>query len=212
MSIKYIPKVIEHFKNPHSQGVIENPDAEALVGSPTCGDQIAIYLKINNDVIEDIKFESYGCASNIATASIVTDLAKGKTLEEALSIKWTEAVQELGGLPPVKYHCSVLAVDGLRAAIKDYLRKTGRLPEEELSSDLVREELYHVIYPPQGLDIVSLKRVKYIGVDDGKVRIEISFAHDDPYLQEIIDEIKEKVSDLPGVKDIEVVNQGRGDL
>jgi len=76
----------------------------------------------------------------------------------------------------------------------------------------VREELYHVIYPPQGLDIVSLKRVKYIGVDDGKVRIEISFAHDDPYLQEIIDEIKEKVSDLPGVKDIEVVNQGRGDL
>lgn len=212
MSIKYNPKVIEHFKNPHNQGVIENPDAEALVGSPACGDQIAIYLKINNDVIEDIEFESYGCASNIATASIVTDLAKGKTLEEALSIKWTEAVQELGGLPPVKYHCSVLAVDGLRAAIKDYLRKTGRLPEEELSSDLVREELYHVIYPPQGLDIVSLKRVKYIGVDDGKVRIEISFAHDDPYLQEIIDEIKEKVSDLPGVKDIEVVNQGRGDL
>jgi len=212
MSIKYNPKVIEHFKNPHNQGVIENPDAEALVGSPACGDQIAIYLKINNDVIEDIKFESYGCASNIATASIVTDLAKGKTLEEALSIKWTEAVQELGGLPPVKYHCSVLAVDGLRAAIKDYLRKTGRLPEEELSSDLVREELYHVIYPPQGLDIVSLKRVKYIGVDDGKVRIEISFAHDDPYLQEIIDEIKEKFSDLPGVKDIEVVNQGRGDL
>ncbi len=212
MSIKYNPKVIEHFKNPHNQGVIENPDAEALVGSPACGDQIAIYLKINNDVIEDIKFESYGCASNIATASIVTDLAKGKTLEEALSIKWTEAVQELGGLPPVKYHCSVLAVDGLRAAIKDYLRKTGRLPEEELSSDLVREELYHVIYPPQGLDIVSLKRVKYIGVDDGKVRIEISFAHDDPYLQEIIDEIKEKVSDLSGVKDIEVVNQGRGDL
>ncbi|HOP45510.1 MAG TPA: iron-sulfur cluster assembly protein [Coprothermobacter proteolyticus] len=76
----------------------------------------------------------------------------------------------------------------------------------------MREELYHVIYPPQGLDIVSLKRVKYIGVDDGKVRIEISFAHDDPYLQEIIDEIKEKVSDLSGVKDIEVVNQGRGDL
>jgi nitrogen fixation NifU-like protein len=212
MSIKYNPKVIEHFKNPHNQGVIENPDAEALVGSPACGDQIAIYLKINNDAIEDIKFESYGCASNIATASIVTDLAKGKTLEEALSIKWTEAVQELGGLPPVKYHCSVLAVDGLRAAIKDYLRKTGRLPEEELSSDLVREELYHVIYPPQGLDIVSLKRVKYIGVDDGKVRIEISFAHDDPYLQEIIDEIKEKVSDLTGVKDLEVVNQGRGDL
>jgi len=98
MSIKYNPKVIEHFKNPHNQGVIENPDAEALVGSPACGDQIAIYLKINNDVIEDIKFESYGCASNIATASIVTDLAKGKTLEEALSIKWTEAVQELGGL------------------------------------------------------------------------------------------------------------------
>jgi nitrogen fixation NifU-like protein len=211
MSIKYNPKVIEHFKNPHNQGVIENPDAEALVGSPACGDQIAIYLKIKDDVIEDIKFESYGCASNIATASIVTDLAKGKTLDEALSIKWTEAVQELGGLPPVKYHCSVLAVDGLRAAIKDYLRKEGRLPEEELSPDLVRGELYHVIYPPQGIDIVAIKRVKYIGVEDGKVRIEISFAHDDPYLQEIIDEIKEKVSDLPGVKEVEVVNAGRGD-
>ncbi len=210
MAIKYNEKVIDHFLHPRNMGRIENPDAEAVVGSPACGDQVAIYLKIDpeTDRIEDIKFESFGCASNIATASIITELAKGKTIDEAMQITWKKAVDELGGLPPVKYHCSVLAVDGLRSAIRHYLMKQGRIKPEDLSVDLVRGELYHVIYPPLGVDIVSAKKVKYIGIDDGVVTVEIDFPPDDPYLDEIIHEVEEKVSVLPGVKGVKVVNVG----
>lgn len=211
MAIKYNEKVIDHFLHPRNLGKIENPDAEAVVGSPACGDQVAIYLKIDPETekIEDIKFESFGCASNIATASIITELAKGKTIDEAMNISWKTAVDELGGLPPVKYHCSILAVDGLRAAIRNYLMKQGKIKPEDLSSDLVREELYHVIYPPLGVDIVSARRVKYIGVEDGVVTIDIDFSPDDPYLEEIKHEIEEKVSVLPGVKKIIINNVGQ---
>ncbi len=210
MAIKYNEKVVDHFLHPRNLGRIENPDAEAVVGSPACGDQVAIYLKIDPETekIEDIKFESFGCASNIATASIITELAKGKTIDEAMDITWKKAVDELGGLPPIKYHCSVLAVDGLRSAIRHYLMKEGRIKPEDLNNDLVRGELYHVIYPPLGIDIVSAKRVKYIGVDDGVVTIDIAFDDEDPYLDEIIHEIEEKVSVLPGVKEIKVNNVG----
>jgi len=211
MAIKYNEKVIDHFLHPRNLGKIENPDAESVVGSPACGDQVAIYLKIDPETekIEDIGFESFGCASNIATASIITELAKGKTVDEAMSISWKTAVDELGGLPPVKYHCSILAVDGLRSAIRHYLMKQGKIKPEDLSSDLVREELYHIIYPPLGVDIVSAKRVKYIGVDNGVITIDIDFTPDDPYLEEIKHEIKEKVSVLPGVKEIIINNVGR---
>jgi len=211
MAIKYNEKVIDHFLHPRNLGKLENPDAEAVVGSPACGDQVAIYLKIDPETekIEDIKFESFGCASNIATASIITELAKGKTIDEAMKISWKKAVDELGGLPPVKYHCSILAVDGLRSAIRHYLMKQGRIKPEDLNSDLVREELYHVIYPPLGVDIVSARRVKYIGVEDGVVTIDIDFSPDDPYLEEIKHEIEEKVSVLPGVKEIIINNVGQ---
>jgi NifU-like protein involved in Fe-S cluster formation len=113
---------MEHFRHPRNVGEIEDADAKAVEGSPACGDMVAVYLKVDPDElrIRDIKFESYGCASNIATGSIITELAKGKTLEEAKQIGWEEASDALGGLPPIKTHCSVLAVEGLRAAIQNH--------------------------------------------------------------------------------------------
>ncbi|WP_448516864.1 iron-sulfur cluster assembly scaffold protein [Pseudothermotoga sp.] len=118
--LKYTELVLDHFKNPRNLGRIENPDAEATEGSIACGDMMTVYLKIEDNKIVDIKFESYGCAANIATASMMTEVVKGLTLEEAKKITWKDIVERLGGLPPVKYHCSNLAIDTLRKAISAY--------------------------------------------------------------------------------------------
>ncbi len=138
MAIKYSEKVIEHFKDPHNVGELAEPTGFATEGSPACGDQLSVYLDIEEgtNLIKDIKFKSYGCASNIATASIITDMAKGKTIEEAKKLTWKQAADELGGLPPVKMHCSVLAVDALRSAIKDYETKhLGKHFDDSLSKE-----------------------------------------------------------------------------
>lgn len=126
----YSEKVLEHFQNPHNQGKIPDADGIGEVGNPICGDIMKIYLKIKrsddnpedieNDIIEDIKFETLGCGAAIASTSILTDLVKGKTIAEALKITKQNVVDALGGLPPLKIHCSVLAVDGLKAAVEDY--------------------------------------------------------------------------------------------
>ena len=130
----YSPKVLEHFQNPHNQGKIENADGIGEVGNPVCGDMMKIYLKIKrsadapnfeNDIIEDIKFETLGCGAAIASTSMLTDLAKGKTISDALKITKKDVVNELGGLPEVKVHCSLLAVDGLKKATQDYLDKNN---------------------------------------------------------------------------------------
>lgn len=118
--LKYTELVLDHFKNPRNLGRIENADAEATEGSVACGDMMTVYLKIEDGKIVDIKFESYGCAANIATASMMTEVVKGLTLEEAKKITWKDIIERLGGLPPVKYHCSNLAVDTLRKAIEAY--------------------------------------------------------------------------------------------
>lgn len=118
--LPYTPKVLELFKNPRNLGRIEDADAFAQAGSPACGDVISIYLRIVDGVIEDAKFESYGCAANIAAASVLTDMVRGKTLREAWGIDWQMVADELGGLPPVKRHCSILAVGALRRAIRRY--------------------------------------------------------------------------------------------
>ena len=122
MAIIYTKKVLEHFKNPHNVGEIKDADAEATEGSMACGDMVTIYLKVDKKTsrIKDIKFKSYGCASNIATASVLTEMAKGKTLEEAKKIKFEDITNELGGLPTQKVHCSVLAAKTLKSAIKNY--------------------------------------------------------------------------------------------
>jgi len=116
----YTQKVLEHFKNPHNQGVIQDADAIGQEGNPTCGDIMKIYLKINNNIIQDVKFETLGCAAAIAVSSALTDLAKGKSLDEALNITKDTVVNDLGGLPDVKVHCSMLGVDALHQAIKKY--------------------------------------------------------------------------------------------
>lgn len=118
--LKYSSEVMEHFLNPHNMGEIEKPDGEGQVGSPVCGDIMKIQIKVENDRIKDIKFKTLGCAAALASSSVLTDLAKGKTLEEAGKITREDVVKELGGLPAVKIHCSVLAQDALRKAIEDY--------------------------------------------------------------------------------------------
>lgn len=119
----YSDKVIEHFKNPHNQGSIPDADAVGEEGNPVCGDVMKVYLKIGDDKIKDIKFETLGCAAAIAVSSALTDLAKGKTLDEAMKITKDTIVDDLGGLPVQKVHCSMLGVDALRQAIEKFRNK-----------------------------------------------------------------------------------------
>ncbi len=121
----YSEKVLEHFKNPKNVGEMENPDGTGHVGNPVCGDIMELYIKVENNVITDAKFKTFGCGAAIATSSMVTELVKGKTIEEALEISNKAVAEALGGLPPIKMHCSVLAEEALRSAIGDYLKKSG---------------------------------------------------------------------------------------
>jgi nitrogen fixation NifU-like protein len=119
----YTEKVMEHFRNPHNMGEIPDADGIGTVGNPVCGDLMTIYIKVKDNKIADIKFKTFGCGAAIATSSMITELAKGKTIEEALKITRGDVADSLGGLPPIKMHCSNLAADGLHAAIEDYLKK-----------------------------------------------------------------------------------------
>jgi len=208
MVIKYSELVIKHFKNPHNVGTIDKADASATEGSPACGDQLTVYLKVNPEtqLIEDIKFQSYGCASNIATASIITDLALGKTLEQAKGITWKQAADELGGLPPIKMHCSVLAVDALRSAIKNWEHKyLGKEIDDSLNKKNIAKELQKVIYGKIGVDIVSLKLLKYIGVDEkNNVLLEIAVKKDDPFLDDVKHEINERLEKFPDIASVKI--------
>jgi nitrogen fixation NifU-like protein len=123
----YSEKVMEHFRNPRNVGEIKDADGVGLVGNPVCGDLMKITIKVDDDRITDIKFQTFGCGAAIATSSMVTELAKGLTLEEAIKISRKTVADALGGLPPQKMHCSNLAADGLRRAIVDYLKKNGRM-------------------------------------------------------------------------------------
>ena len=208
MKFPYSEKVLEHFRNPHNVGNIENPDGKGLEGSPACGDMVAVYIKVNpkTKVIEDIKFESYGCASNIATASVITDLARGKTLDEAKKITWKLASEELGGLPPIKAHCSVLAVEGLRAAIRDYEEKHGLVIEKETTTEeVVRSRLKHVMNPLTGLDIIRTNLILKTSIEDGVVRVVVDLPADHQFASAIKEDITEKLRSLWDVKRINVV-------
>ena len=125
MAMNYSPLVMEHFRNPRNVGEIENADGVGEVGNAKCGDIMKIFLKIENDIITDVKFKTFGCASAIATSSIATELIKGKPLSEALELTNRAVVEALGGLPAVKIHCSVLAEEAVKAAVKDYYDKNG---------------------------------------------------------------------------------------
>ena len=119
----YSEKVMDHFRNPRNMGEIADADGVGTVGNPVCGDLMTIYIKVKDDKLTDVKFKTFGCGAAIATSSMITDLAKGKTLGEAMKITRANVAENLGGLPPVKMHCSNLAADALHAAIEDYRKK-----------------------------------------------------------------------------------------
>jgi nitrogen fixation NifU-like protein len=121
----YSDKVLDHFRNPRNVGEIEDADGVGTVGNPVCGDMMSVYIKVEDEKIADIKFRTFGCGAAIATTSMTTELAKGKTLDEAMEITRQDVADELGGLPPVKMHCSNLAADALHEAIEDYRKKQG---------------------------------------------------------------------------------------
>lgn len=136
----YTKTVIEHFKQPHNYGKMENPDGVGKVGNIVCGDIMWLYIKVGKnaakkEIIKDVKFETFGCVAAIATSSVITDMAKGMTLDEAIRLNKQDIVKELGGLPPIKLHCSVLAADALAEAVYDYLIKQGR----EIPKDLAEK-------------------------------------------------------------------------
>lgn len=133
----YTKKVLEQFKHPHNYGKIENPDGVGKVGNVVCGDVMWLYIKVaknkkKEEIIKDIKFETFGCVAAIATSSAITNLAKGKTLEDALNITKGSITKSLGGLPPIKLHCSVLAADALAEAIYNYFVKNKKVISKEL--------------------------------------------------------------------------------
>lgn len=136
MALKYTKKTINHFLHPKNIGKMERPDGFAEIGNMVCGDQLNFYLKVKNGKVQDVKFLSFGCASNIATASIMTEKVKGMTVEEAKKFKWKEVVEDLGGLPQQKIHCSVMAVEGLQKAIKDYEKNVDEQPKKKVIEEV----------------------------------------------------------------------------
>ena len=139
--MEYTEQVMDHFMNPRNMGEMENPDGVGTVGNAKCGDIMRIYIKVEDDVITDVKFKTFGCGAAIATSSKATELVKGKTLDEALQITNKMVMESLGGLPPVKVHCSVLAEEALHAAIQDY---KDRLEKGEKPASEEDEEVRYV--------------------------------------------------------------------
>ncbi len=207
MGLPYSEKVIEYFKNPKNVGKIDDPDGKAQEGSPACGDMVKVYIKVDQETqtITDVKFESYGCASNIATGSIITEMAKGKTVEEAKKITWEDAADELGGLPPIKAHCSVLAIDGLRSAIRDYEERHGLVKEKEPTTpEVVEKRLKRVMNPMTGLDVIRTDLIHDISVEEGVVDIHVDLTEDHQFANAIKEDIKEKIEPMWDVEKVVV--------
>ncbi|MCK4545227.1 iron-sulfur cluster assembly scaffold protein [candidate division WOR-3 bacterium] len=207
MTLPYGKKLLEHFKHPHNVGVIKDADAKATEGSPACGDIVTLYLKVDEKThkIKDIKFESYGCASNIATASVITDLVKGKTIEEAKAITWKKAADELGGLPPIKMHCSVLAVDTLRSAILNYEEIHGLIKDKKPTSrNEILDRIKHVMNPIRGEDIVKTGTVQDVIFEKGNVTVLLNLEEDNQFAANISEEIIEQLQSIWDIKKINI--------
>ncbi|MEA3312228.1 MAG: iron-sulfur cluster assembly scaffold protein [candidate division WOR-3 bacterium] len=204
--LPYSKKVIEHFKHPRNVGEIKDADAVAMEGSPACGDMLKISIKVNEKthVITDIKFESFGCASNIATASILTEMVKGRTVEEAEKISWKQAADELGGLPPVKMHCAVLAVDALKSAIEQWKEKHGLISKEPTTPNKVLRKLRNVLNPLTGASIVRMQLLRDFDVADGIITIDLDLTPDHKFAAHISEEIHEKLDHLWDIKEVKI--------
>ena len=211
MKFPYNEKVLEHFRHPRNVGKIEDADGKAMEGSPACGDMVSVQIKVDEKTkrIQDIKFESYGCASNIATGSIITELAKGKTLEDAKKISWKQASDELGGLPAIKAHCSVLAVEGLRSAIRNYEEKhdlvTDKIPT---TIEIIERRLRKVMNPLSGLDLIGTKLIKKIELKEGVAKIDVDLPENHQFANSIKEEIMEKVESLHDIKKVSTIFGG----
>lgn len=181
-STQYSEKVLDHFRNPRNVGTLEGDNVVwGEVGNPVCGDLMKIYLKVEDDKIADIKFQTFGCGSAIATSSMITEMAKGKTLDEALKITRQDVADELEGLPPIKMHCSNLAADALHEAIKNYRGKKAKAvlpvirkttgPAKELvgEKEFVGKGVYHTVD-----DFSLFKDKRVMVVDRGKKSLEIA--------------------------------------
>ncbi len=136
----YSDRLMEHFRNPRNVGVIENADGVGKVGNPVCGDIMELTIRVQNGIITDARFRTFGCGAAIATSSMVTELVKGKTIAEALQLSNKAVAEALGGLPPIKMHCSVLAEQALKSAIQDYLQKTGQALPQVGAAEVAAEE------------------------------------------------------------------------
>lgn len=202
IAIQYSKKVIDHFTHPRNVGEMEDYSGKSMKGNPACGDLVTIYLKVDNDdgvdKISDIKFKSYGCASNIATCSVVTELANGLKVEDAKKITWKQVNEELEGLPPVKIHCSVLAVDTLLGAIEDYEIKSGKKKNDDGKNmkDKVYDELSKVINPETGKNIIDDKIIKDINIGLKKIIIDLDIDDENMYNENIKEEIQEHLDGL----------------
>lgn len=144
----YSEKVMDHFSNPRNVGEIADADGVGQVGNPKCGDIMKMYLKIENNIIVDAKFKTFGCGAAVATSSMATELVKGKTIEEALELSNKAVAEALGGLPPVKMHCSNLAEEAIKSAIEDYQKKNGLIDESSRACNVCCkkcEDVHHNI-------------------------------------------------------------------
>lgn len=208
VSLPYSEKVLEYFRHPKNVGEIENPDAAATEGSPACGDMVKLYLRVNpqTKVIEEIKFKSYGCASNIATASIITELARGQTIDEAKKITWKQAAETLGGLPPVKVHCAVLAVGALRTAIENYEHQHGLIRDKKPTDrEVIRNRLKHVINPLTGFDMLQVNLIKDFGIKDGVIAVYVNLESTHQFANTIRAGIQERLEPLWDVNAVKVL-------
>jgi len=191
----YSEKVMDHFKNPRNVGVMEDADVTSKVGSVACGDLIKLYLKFDPDRnrIKDIKFESYGCAANIATSSMMTEMVKGKTIDEARKVTFKDISETLGGLPRIKLHCAVLSRQGLETAFLKYEAKRGRVKIDE---PFVNKILRGVLDPVQGIDIISAKILQGTKIEDKKIALDLKAKPDSELAKSLAEDIQDAFEGL----------------
>jgi len=191
----YSEKVMDHFKNPRNVGIMEDADVTSKVGSVACGDLIKLYLKFDpdRDQIKDIKFESYGCAANIATSSMMTEMVKGKTIDEARKVTFKDISETLGGLPRIKLHCAVLSRQGLETAFLKYEAKRGRVKIDE---PFVNKILRGVLDPVQGIDIISAKILQGTKIDDKKIALDLKAKPDSELAKSLAEDIQDAFEGL----------------
>ena len=191
----YSEKVMDHFKNPRNVGVMEDADVTSKVGSVACGDLIKLYLKFDpdRDQIKDIKFESYGCAANIATSSMMTEMVKGKTIEEARKVTFKDISETLGGLPRIKLHCAVLSRQGLETAFLKYEAKRGRVKMDE---PFVNKILRGVLDPVQGIDIISAKMLQGTKIEGNKITLDLKAKPDSELAKSLAEDIHDAFEGL----------------